>query len=511
MISRVQLSYYFYGILKWVCLNFLGFFPIIFLYNKNLEIIDLQQIKISLITLFILNNILLLLLILLNKYFFKIKLDLISAPTIIYLLFCYTFIYTHLNSILNNFIRVRHQYFIFIYIIIIILTIYFLNLFKKYFIVFLLFLNFLNFSFLFYRILSKKTTFSTSRLSPIRVNNYNQFSYPHFDNPDIYYFVLDMYPSGEILKTVHNFNNFDFINSLESKGFKVFDNSKSNYNRTILSLNSTMNYEILKYKFNGLNSNLTSDSLKYSLDNNKVFHYLISKGYSIYTYEGGYFNGSQKCKIIDLKNDNASYKTEDDINLYLLSLTILQPFLEQINYTNIKLLRQRVFNIFNNILNLNTRPENKFIVAHVMIPHPPYIFDKSGNIPGDVFKQEFDSKMFTNQLVFLNLILEKAINEIIKSSKYKEKIIILQGDHGSRSINENLVFSFSENWCKEEFGNFNCIYFSNSIYKNKYNIESNVNTFPTLFNLLFKDSIKLSNNEYYYSDLTFPIKLSQVK
>lgn len=511
MLSYINASHYFHKLLKWFCVNWLSLFPILFLYNINLDIFEIQQIKNSLIILLVLNNILLFLFLFLNKTYFNAKLTVITVPIIVYLLFCYTFFYTNINFILIKIVHVKHQYFIFIYLFIIILFVYFLNLFKKYIIIFLLLINSINFALLTYRISSKKTTFSSSRLSINEINNSKQVQKSYIKNPDIYYFILDMYPSGEILNSVHNFNNIDFINSLKLKGFKVFDNSKSNYNRTILSLNSTMNYEIFNYNISGQNLNLTSDSLKYSLDNNKVFKYLITKGYSIYTFEGGYFNGSQMCNIINLKYNNSSYKTEDDINMYMLSLTILQPFLERINYTNIILLRQRFYNIVDHILQLNSIPANKFVVAHVMIPHPPYIFNKSGNIPANVFKQEFDSKMFTNQLFFLNIKLDKIINEIVKSSKDKEKIIIIQGDHGSRRLKKNTNYSFSENWCKEHFGNFNCIYFSNSIYKNQYNIKSNVNTFPALFNILFNDSIKMSKDDHYYSDLTFPIKLFEVK
>mgnify|MGYP006955089846 CR=1 FL=1 len=79
-------------------------------------------------------------------------------------------------------------------------------------------------------------------------------------------------------------NNIDFINSLKSKGFTIFENSKSNYNRTVLSLVSTMNFEFLDYNVSEKNIHLSSDSLKHSLDNNKVFEYLFNKGYSIYLH-----------------------------------------------------------------------------------------------------------------------------------------------------------------------------------------------------------------------------------
>ena len=38
--------------------------------------------------------------------------------------------------------------------------------------------------------------------------------------PDVYHLILDMYPDEDILRTRFGFNNNDFINELNSLGFK---------------------------------------------------------------------------------------------------------------------------------------------------------------------------------------------------------------------------------------------------------------------------------------------------
>ena len=58
--------------------------------------------------------------------------------------------------------------------------------------------------------------------------------------PDVYHIVLDFYPDEDILRTRFGFNNNDFINELNSLGFKK-ENLKANYQYTHLSIPSTTN------------------------------------------------------------------------------------------------------------------------------------------------------------------------------------------------------------------------------------------------------------------------------
>jgi hypothetical protein len=63
--------------------------------------------------------------------------------------------------------------------------------------------------------------------------------------PDIYYVILDGYAREDILQEVYQFENSEFIGSLEEQGFFVAKESQSNYIQTSLSLASSMNFEYL--------------------------------------------------------------------------------------------------------------------------------------------------------------------------------------------------------------------------------------------------------------------------
>src|SRR5436190_2002842 len=64
--------------------------------------------------------------------------------------------------------------------------------------------------------------------------------------PDVYYLVFDCYPGNSFLRDYMQFDNSLFNAALKEKGFHIIENPKSNYNRTALSISSTLNFEYLK-------------------------------------------------------------------------------------------------------------------------------------------------------------------------------------------------------------------------------------------------------------------------
>src|SRR5690606_20870239 len=63
--------------------------------------------------------------------------------------------------------------------------------------------------------------------------------------PDVYYIILDGYPRADILAERYGYDNSEFLEGLESRGFYIADGSHSNYGQTILSLTSSLNMDYL--------------------------------------------------------------------------------------------------------------------------------------------------------------------------------------------------------------------------------------------------------------------------
>ncbi|MGH2619111.1 MAG: hypothetical protein ACRDHG_00890, partial [Anaerolineales bacterium] len=59
--------------------------------------------------------------------------------------------------------------------------------------------------------------------------------------PDIYYLLLDAYTRADTLIETYDYDNHEFIETLESLGFYVAECGQSNYSQTELSLSATLN------------------------------------------------------------------------------------------------------------------------------------------------------------------------------------------------------------------------------------------------------------------------------
>ena len=72
------------------------------------------------------------------------------------------------------------------------------------------------------------------------------FSIPENQKPpNVYYLILDEYARNDALLEYHDFDNSNFTQYLENKGFHVAKNSFSNYPMSVQSIPSTMNLSLI--------------------------------------------------------------------------------------------------------------------------------------------------------------------------------------------------------------------------------------------------------------------------
>jgi len=168
---------------------------------------------------------------------------------------------------------------------------------------------------------------------------------------------------------------------------------------------------------------------------------------------------------------------------------------------------------FASLTEIPQTPGPKFIFAHILAPHPPFVFDEDGNPvnpPGyfttndaNTFygsKEDYKNG-YIGQVKFLNGQMQTVVDAILKQSK-TPPIIIIQADHGSGLLTD---FSSAENTCiKERFSPFAAYYLPGM---KPGAIPSNitpVNLFRFIFNLYFHANLPiLENKQYYYKDTIF--------
>ncbi|PTX42618.1 YidC/Oxa1 family membrane protein insertase [Christiangramia gaetbulicola] len=327
--------------------------------------------------------------------------------------------------------------------------------------------------------------------------------------PDIYYIILDGYASSQILEEDFNFDNSEFEDYLIEKDFYIASNSRSNYMNTFLSLGSTFNMNYINFLSDSLPKGSTNRKIPYDMVlNGNVMKYLKDKGYKTVHF-GSVFGGTKQNIYADYNYKYSSYMGEFTTNF--LHTTILSPL---VSHFAGKEYRKTILYTFDHLTKLKNIEDPKFIFAHIVSPHPPYVFDENGEeIPKSVNLDNSwnknEKRFYIDQLKFLNKKVRILTEEILNISE--NSVIIIQSDHGPAFLEEDDK-NASPEFLEERSEIFNAIYMnsSNSNNKNLYKDISSVNTFRAVFNTIFDEDFKILEDSTYYSTYKNPYDFTNI-
>ncbi len=200
---------------------------------------------------------------------------------------------------------------------------------------------------------------------------------------DIYYFVLDAYGREDILEEFYAYDNSTFTNQLKDYGFYIARDSRSNYSNTSSSLASSLN---MTYLDQGLD--LPSDDLQcarhlaQAIASSKVITILRELGYQIVSFETGFRSTEIVNADLYLHTTNNRLNAFENLllqNSFLslifdLSSTFNGPF----EYPNYSAHRDRIAFTLDKISKLTPQSQPRFVFAHIIAPHPPFVFNATG-------------------------------------------------------------------------------------------------------------------------------------
>jgi len=311
--------------------------------------------------------------------------------------------------------------------------------------------------------------------------------------PDIYYIILDGYAREDVLKEVFSYDNSDFTHILREKGFFIPKQARSNYAITNLSIPSSTN---LNYLHSGNQYTESENDAKIFLENRGYKYYHISST----IWENG------KGPLLDLNNFFAN-----EFTLLILRKTVVDSIAPRFNLYAY-FLRQAILYDFEKLNSMPSIPGKKFVLAHIMAPHPPYIFGPNGeytmivplDISMNIFKTPWDNKNgYVNQLRFVNKKIKETLEIIIKESK-QPPIIILQADHGPHlSVDK-------DNEARISMRILNAYHLPNGGNQVLYDTITPINTFRVIFNYYFDYGIPLLADKCYYSAFSSPYMYSDL-
>jgi len=336
--------------------------------------------------------------------------------------------------------------------------------------------------------------------------------------PDIFYIILDGYARADVMESVYGYDNSAFLEALEERGFFVAAESVSNYDLTLLSLPSSLNMTYLDDVVaaagqEGTEREELTDLLRHSL----VRETLTDRGYELVAFETGY----PRTRIYDADDYLEPVSDGTGMNSFenmLLDTTLFRLFVDAFGseserielalYPEYEMHRVRIRFILDSLGEIASRPERSFVFAHIVSPHPPFIFDQNGNSviytrpfsmeDGDHYLGNSEDywERYPDQVAYLNGLVLDAIDAILRESE-SPPYILLQADHGPGAF---LEWSAPED--EDIFSRFailNAYYFPTQDYGELYSAISPVNSFRVLFNQLFDAGYTLDEDRSYFS------------
>lgn len=317
---------------------------------------------------------------------------------------------------------------------------------------------------------------------------------PDAVRPDIYYIILDGFTRIDMMKKAYNVDLEPYRKSLQGLGFYIAEESRSNYSQTLLSLASSLNMRYLPLNVDGWKKKQQGKQMFFDMiAHNEVASFLRERGYQ-YVHIGSVVSMTASNPQADVLISYDQGIFGNDFYRSLFETTWLKVFDFMISHSIAKM---HLYN-FEQLSKIPGQIDSpKFVFAHFVMPHSPYVFDKNGNIKSDIRQADIwdphqnnwgDADDYREQVMYAaNKSLITALS-ILKKSK-TPPIIILQGDYGT-----NLRFSEITHEKEAKFlrhSELNVYYFPDKDYSLLWPGISPVNSFRVIFNKYFGTHLEM--------------------
>jgi hypothetical protein len=306
--------------------------------------------------------------------------------------------------------------------------------------------------------------------------------------PSIYLLILDEYANSQVLQEQFGFDNHEFEDSLRRLGFTIPHLVRSNYVHTTLSLASLLNFTHLYHLPEELGPTNDDPTLTNDLvENNRAIRFLRSEGYRFAFFPSVWWPATARNR-----NADWAFAIPDGVNLWhALARTELRRGLW--NRSLLRMVGPTVASVdalylretFKGLRRLDTGGAPTFVLAHLILPHTPYVFDavcRTTSAP-DVR----DRRRYLDQLRCANAMVLDLVTEVLRRAP-TPPLILLQGDHGSAMLGYNLAPTarrISAAQARERFGAFGAYYLPGAGDRLLGDTLTLVNLFPKILNHYF--------------------------
>ena len=310
---------------------------------------------------------------------------------------------------------------------------------------------------------------------------------------DVYYLVLDRYGSADAIETAFGITDDDLYGWLKTRGFQVVEDSHSNYRATDFSLAATLNMTYL--------DDLTATVGRASgdrtpaqamLQGNRVGKEFQALGYR-YVHLGSWFGPTSSDPAAD---ENITSGVTSEFASVLRDTTVL-PALERIRGDEkaTRTFFERHGDValfqFRQLTRLASAPGPKFVFAHILLPHDPYVFRADGTrYTEDESAGMDEAQLYARQMAFVNRRIKELVGTLTAPDDDADPIIILQADEGPLACRSVDCPGDDPRYFEIRFGNPNAMFLPGADAVVPPGMTS-VNTFRFLFGAVFGEDIDL--------------------
>ena len=338
--------------------------------------------------------------------------------------------------------------------------------------------------------------------------------------PDVYYIVLDEYARGDLLSEVYDHDNEPFLQTLEEMGFYVARCSQSNYPRTRPSMGSSLNLNYVDQLGFEVEGETDMSWLGVLVENSRTRNILEELGYSFITFETGVpwadfksadiylvppVDEDRPGGVISRANEFEGLLVESSIGILITDSLHRLPWL--VGPDSISILeehRDLILFVLDELERIPEIPGPKFVHVHLLSPHFPVVFGPNGEYVLEQPKSHAAKlEGYRNQVIYLNSRLSPLLQHLIQESD-PPPIIILQGDHGPRRI---------EDPPKEEVRVkiLNALLLPDDQAEVLYNSITPVNTFRLVLNSILDAELPLLEDVSYWSERKTPFEFTVIE
>ena len=340
---------------------------------------------------------------------------------------------------------------------------------------------------------------------------------PEGSLPDIYYIILDGYARHDVMLDTYGFDDRYFLSDLEERGFVIASCSQSNYNHTDLSLASSLNFAYLD-ELNGNDESLSTNRtwVPPLIRTSQVRGILDDMGYEFIAFETGF--PFTEITDADIYLVPSSYSRSllsgisgfESLFLRSTAASFLLDGIGSISDRAVPLLdgsddwhRNHVLFAFESLEEIASRRGPKFVFAHVVSPHEPFVLGQNGDFvqsPPRV-NDEYSAAHLDAYADQAEYIASRTIEviDVLLSTTGSQPVVIVQADHGpdlgSREDNLKILNAYRFPGAAEDV----------------YPSITPVNTFRLVLNSILDTELALEDDRSYYSSKELPLELKELQ